>query len=958
MTDPKALARELERAVDGEVRFDAGSRAIYSRDASNYRQVPIGVVLPRHKEDIVATVRLCREADVPVLPRGGGTSLAGQCTNTAVVMDTTKHMREVLEVDPAAKRARVLPGAVLDDLRSEANRHGLTFGPDPATHDHCALGGMLGNNSCGPHSILAGKTVDNVVELEVLTYDGARFRVGPTPEEELERVVVAGGRRGEIYGALREIRDRHADEIRARYPDIPRRVSGYNLDDLLPERGFDVAKALVGTEGTCVTYLEATLRLVDWPAGRALLVLGYPDVYAAADHVPRILEQGPIALEGLDRELIRYMRVKGLREENLRLLPEGGGWLLVEFGGATRAEADEKARKALDRLRGESDAPTSRLYDDPADEATVWQIRESGLGATARVPGERDTWPGWEDSAVAPEKLGGYLRDLRELFEEHGYAASLYGHFGQGCVHTRIPFDLVTAAGLEDYRRFMDEATDLVLSYGGSLSGEHGDGQARGEWLPKMYGDDLVAAFRDFKRAWDPAGRMNPGKVVDPDGMEEHLALGTSYEPRRVETSFRFPDDDGSFHRAVTRCVGVGKCRRLEGGTMCPSYMATRDEMHSTRGRAHALFEMLNGDEIDGWRDDHVEEALDLCLSCKGCRSDCPVNVDMATYKAEFRSHHYARRLRPRAAYAMGLIHWWARAASLAPRLVNAVAHAPGIGRALKWAGGIAPEREIPRFARRTFRRRWRARGGSKVTDGPRVVLFVDTFNDAFFPETLEAGVDVLEAAGFRVEVPDRVLCCGRPLYDFGMLDLARRQLRRVLDGLRPWIRAGVPVVGLEPSCLCTFRDELVAMYPEDPDARRLHDLATTFAELLGRGETAWEPPALEGKALLWGHCHQRSVVGMEPDLALLRETGLEVEHPVTACCGLAGAFGFERGHYDVSMAIGEHDILPRVREADPETRIVADGFSCRQQVLQATGRRPHHLAELLREAIGKEESG
>ncbi len=968
MTDPRALAHELEAGLDGEVRFDAGARAAYSRDASNYRQLPIGVVLPRHKEDVVTAVRLCHQAEVPVLSRGGGTSLAGQCTNVAVVMDFTKYMREVLEIDVTAKRARVLPGAVLDDLNGPAQARGLTFGPDPSTHDRCALGGMLGNNSCGPHSVMAGKTVDNVEELEILTYDGARFRVGRTSGEELERVIAAGGRRGEIYGTLRDLRDRHADRIRARYPDIPRRVSGYNLDELLPERGFDVARALVGTEGTCVVYLEATLRLVDWPRERALVVLGYPDVFTAAEDVPRIMEHDPLALEGLDGTLVGYMRRKGLREKGLDLLPAGSGWLMVEFGGDSRREANDRARQLAEALRTSGGAPNAALYRHEEDERTAWEIRAASLGATARIPGRRDTWPGWEDSAVHPESLGPYLRDFRALLDRYGYEAAMYGHFGQACVHTRIPFDIRTAAGLRDYRSFMDEATDLVLAYDGSLSGEHGDGQARGEWLPKMFGPELMDAFREFKRAWDPDGRMNPGKLVDARSMTDDLAEGTSYRPRDPSTRFAFPDDDGSFARAASRCVGVGKCRALEGGTMCPSYMATREETHSPRGRSRILFEMLNGAELDGWKDEHVRSALDLCLSCKGCKSDCPVSVDMATYKAEFLSHRYEGRLRPRHHYTFGLVYWAARAGSMVPRLTNFLTRSPGLARITKAIGGVARERDVPELAARPFRRRFRERqrrdrrGGvglesrnapaGPAAAGRRVLLFPDTFNNFFFPETLEAGVRVLEDAGCRVEIPPRILCCGRPLYHYGMLDLARRQLRQILDTLRPWIEAGVPMVGLEPSCVATFRDELHGMFPDDRDAARLRDLTYTLAGFLGRERLDWDPPALKGEALLWGHCQQRSVIGMEAEVELLERMGLDVARPNTGCCGMAGSFGFESDHYGLSIAVGEHGLLPEVRAAGDDVVLVADGFSCREQCIQTTGRQPRHMAELLGDLI------
>ena len=675
LPDPvERLVVDLLNEVRGEVRFDPGSRALYATDASNYRQSPIGVVIPRDPEDVVAAVAVCRAHDVPILSRGGGTSLAGQTCNVAVVLDHSKYNNDLVELDVDGRRARVRPGLVLDELRRAAEAHGLTFGPDPATHDHCTLGGMIGNDSCGVHSVMAGKTEENVLELEVLTYDGTRFRVGPTDDETFGRIVAAGGRQAEIYRAMRDLTAAHEQAIRSRFPEIPRRVSGYNLPRLLPEHGFDVAKALTGSESTLVTVLEATVRLVESPAGRTLVVVGYEDVFAAADDVPHVMESGCIACEGMDDKLVRDVRQRGRHLDALHLLPEGRGFLLVEFGGADRAEADARARAFVAKLGARHPGAKPRSYDDPSDEARLWKVRESGLGATAMVRDKPMTAPGWEDSAVPPGRLGDYLRAIQALWHRYGYDADMYGHFGQGVLHCRVDFDLETAKGLQTFRRYLDDAARLVVDFGGSLSGEHGDGQARGELLPIMFGDELVGAFDALKGIWDPRWRMNPGKVVRPNPILSDLRLGTSYAPPRPRTWFRYPRDDESFAHAALRCVGVGECRRHDGGVMCPSYMVTREEKHSTRGRARLLFELLNGRELHGgWRNPAVEEALDLCLACKGCKHDCPVGVDMATYKAEFRAHHYAGRLRPRAAYSMGLIHWWARLAAHQPRLVNTV---------------------------------------------------------------------------------------------------------------------------------------------------------------------------------------------------------------------------------------------------------------------------------------------
>ncbi|HET7584018.1 MAG TPA: FAD-binding and (Fe-S)-binding domain-containing protein [Gemmatimonadaceae bacterium] len=971
--DVAALEARLRANLRGEVRFTDGDRALYATDASNYRQTPIGVVIPRDVDDVVTTIAIARELHAPVLPRGCGTSLAGQCCNVAVVLDFTKYMHQVLDVDAELRLARARPGAILDSVRDAARAHGLTFGPDPATHDHCTIGGMIGNNSCGVHSVMASfagtgaRTSDNIRELDIVTYDGHRMRVGPTSEEDLQRIILAGGRRAEIYARLKRLRDRYGDLIRERYPHIPRRVSGYNLDELLPENGFNVARALAGSEGTCVTILEATLELIPEPPVRSLLVLGYPDVFAAGAHVPTVLRYRPIACEGIDDQLVHYMERKGLHARDVQILPEGNGWLLVEFGGSTREEADQFAHDLMDELRRAPDAPSMKLFDDPDEEHVIWAVRESGLGATAFVPQLPDTWPGWEDSAVHPDHLAGYLRDLRALFDKYGYQAALYGHFGQGCVHCRIPFDLVTHEGVANFRAFMEEASDLVLRYGGSLSGEHGDGQARAELLPKMFGEELMGAFREFKSLWDPEWRMNPGKVVSPYPLDSNLRIGTEYHPASPETHFHFPADRGDFSRAALRCVGVGECRRVGGGTMCPSYMVTREEKHSTRGRARLLFEMLRGETItDGWQSEAVKDALDLCLSCKGCKSDCPLNVDMATYKAEFLSHYYDEHRRPRSAYAFGLIPLWARAASHAPGLVNFLTQTPGLRSVAKAVAGIAPERGIPRFAATTFRERFGAQrenrtGGSAASgaapsarrDGnPDVLLWTDTFNNHFHPDTLGAAVDVLEDAGFHVRVPAATLCCGRPLYDYGMLDRARSWLQHTVRALRSDIEAGTPVVVLEPSCAAVFRDELLNLLPHDADAQRLSAQTFLLSELLAEHAPHYRPPTLHRKAVVHGHCHHTSVMKFTAEQEVLDAMGLDYELPPSGCCGMAGGFGFEREHYDVSVRCGERVLLPAVRAAGRDTLIIADGFSCREQIAQGTGRRALHLADVLQLAI------
>ena len=1005
-----ALAADLRRRVRGEVRFDVGERALYTTDASNYRQIPIGVVRPHDAEDLEATVSVCAEHGAPITPRGAGTSLAGQACNVAVILDCSRHLRRILSLDPAARTARVEPGVVLDDLRADARRHGLTFGPDPATHDRCTLGGMLGNDSCGAHSLTAGRTADNVVSLDVLTYDGLRLRVGRTEEAELERVIAAGGRRGQLYGDLRGLRDRLGDEVRARFPRIPRRVSGYGLDRLLPEQGFDVAAALVGTEGTCATILEATVRLVPSPGHRSLLLLGYPDLFAAADAVPAVLATDPIGLEGVGGRMFEAMRSNRAYAEGLGLFPEGDGWLLAEYGADDEAAAAGLARAAEERLRREAAWGSSTLLTAPADQARAWRLREAALGATAQPAGLPARWPGWEDSAVPPDRLGDYLRRLTSLLDGHGYRHAVYGHFGEGCVHLRADFDFGSPSGIAAFRGFMGEAADLVVGFGGSLSGEHGDGQARAELLPRMYGESLVAGFEAFKRAWDPAGRMNPGKVVRPNPLDADLRLaGSRGRPRDPRTQFRFPDDGGSLSAATIRCVGVGACRRESGGLMCPSYQATREERHSTRGRAHLLYEMLRGELVTaGWRSREVKEALDLCLACKGCRGDCPVGVDVATYKAEFMSHFHAGRLRPRSAYTMGLIHAWAHLAAGAPELANAALGLPILGDLARLTAGVDRRRRVPRFAPQTFRAALAAGrraavasnltaaarspaapsaatpseaapfspsagpavpptesaatgsaaaasalGASAAGSRPRVVLWPDTFNEHFHPDTAMAAVRVLEAAGYAVEVPEGDLCCGRPLYDYGFLGQARRLLRGALTALAPAVDAGLPMVVLEPSCASVFRDELVGLYPDDERARWLGRRTFTLGEFLAGHGPSFALRRLGGAAVYHGHCHQKALAGTAGDEEMLRRAGLQVAQPESGCCGMAGAFGFEAGeHCDVSLRIGERALLPAVRAADEGDLIVADGFSCREQITQATGRPTLHLAEALARAL------
>jgi FAD/FMN-containing dehydrogenase/Fe-S oxidoreductase len=941
--DRRELARELTRRVSGEVRFGDGSRALYANDASSYRQVPLGVVVPRTVDDVIAAVGVCRERGAPVFARGAGTGLAGQTVNEAVVLDFSKYLRRIVELDHEAHRARVEPGLVLDRLRERAEEHDLTFGPDPATHSRCTLGGMLGNNSCGVHSIIAGVTADNVESLDVLLYDGTRLRVGRGDD------AVQGPGAAEITAQLRGIAERWGDRIRTGFPHIPRRISGYNLDRLLPEAGFDVAAALVGTESTCCFVLGAELKLIPSPQHRSLVLLGYDAPWTAADHVPEVMEFGPIGLETFDQRLVDNELRKGFRRHP-ELLPGGRAWLLVEFGADSREEADAQAERlqAAMRRKRSPEHVDMKLYEDAGEIAQVWEIREGGVGHS-KVPGVHPAWPSWEDAAVAPERCGEYLRDFDRLVKDHGLEVSCYfGHVGHGCLHTRLDWDFSTRDGIRRYRSFMEAAADLVGSYGGSLSGEHGDGQARAELLDRMFGPELVTAFGEFKAVWDPEGRMNPGKVSDPYPLDTNLRMAPPYRPHRTTTYFSFQDDGGSFAAAAERCFGVGACRDQEG-VMCPSYQATFEERYSTRGRARLLFEMMRGDQLeDGWRSKEVLHALDLCLSCKGCRNECPVRVDMATYKAEFLAHHYEHRLRPRQAYALGLIMDWARVASRTPRLANAVAGS----RMGKLLAGVAPERTPPQFADEPFTS-WFARRPAPAAGGRRVILWPDTFTNYFEPRIGRAAVEVLEAAGCAVELPRGALCCGRPLYDFGMLKLARRRLEQILERLRPEIRDGVDIVGLEPSCVDVFRDELLNLIPHDEDAKRLSKQTFSFVEYLTE-RIDWTPPPLDARVVVQGHCHHRAAEkDMRHDRTLLDRLGVDYEVLDTGCCGMAGSFGYHAGErYDVSVAVAEHRLLPALRATPEATVVVADGFSCRGQISQLAGREPLHVAELVQRSL------
>ena len=970
----ESLLKESLRgaAASDLVRFDLGSRALYASDSSNYRQLPIGVVFPRDAADVEAALAACRKTGAAVLPRGAGTSLAGQCVNVAVVFDYSRHMNSLHELDAAKQLARVQPGIVLDRLRDAAEVHHLTYAPDPATHSRCTPGGIIGNNSCGVHGLLGGKAVDNVESLDIVLYDGTRMTVGATPSGELDALIRSGGRVGQIYAGLAGIRDRYAALVREKFPRIPRRVSGYNLDELLPENNFHVARALVGSEGTCANIVSATLNLIASPPFRVLTVLGFSDAFLAADAVPLALEHKPIGLEGFDHLLVEFMRRKGLALRDLDRLPAGIGFLLVEMGAWSEEEARVMAESLARAAQSWPSPPVAHICT-PEEAASVWHVRESALGAMVFVPGEPDRWEGWEDAAVPPAQLGNYLRAITKLMAEYGFRSPLYGHYGQGCVHTRINFDFTTAKGIATYREFIDRAADVVVSFGGSLSGEHGDGQARAALLPKMFGPELVAAFREFKMLWDPDNRMNPGKlsdavrVYDPTENLRHAphfdrapsnlsGVGSHDGQIGWETNFAFAKDGGSLTRATERCVGVGACRNTAGGVMCPSYRATGEEQHSTRGRAHLLWEMLSGAlRQEGFQSRAVHEALDLCLSCKACKSECPVQVDMAACKSEFLAQRYKGRPHPLHHYIFGFADRLARYGALAPALTNAILTGPITSPLIKRIAGVARERQLPRLAPKSFQKaRISSANLVQKAAAPQVLLWPDTWNNYYHPQSLEAAESVLALAGFRVETPRGHICCGRPLYDFGLLRAARSYLAEVLRRMTPQIDAGLPFIFLEPSCASVFKDELLELFPTDTRALRLSEQVWLFADFLAARAPGFAKDRLRranggANILLHGHCHHKAVFGGPGnEIALLREAGAQVELIDAGCCGMAGPFGFEAGKFEVSKAIANQGLLPAIEAASPTTIIVADGFSCREQIDQLTHTKALHIAEVL----------
>lgn len=949
---------QIEAAITGEVGRSRRELAQYSTDASNYRVVPAAVVYPKTEADVVEILRICREHGVPFTSRGGGTSVAGNSIGTGIVADFSRYFTK-FEIDAEARTATVQPGVVMSELQAAAAKYGLRFGPDPSTQNRATFGGMIGNNACGPHAVAYGRTADNVIALRGIDGRGRLFTAA-TEAEIATGLLPEPENSAAVHRSVAQLVDSHLADIRQNLGKFSRQVSGYSLEHMLPESGRDLAKMLVGSEGTLAVITSAKLRLVPIAQAPSLIALGYPDMPTAADAVPAILRHQPLAVEGIDAELVEVVRrAKGSVPE----LPAGNGWLLVEVG-AHEGEPIEIVQQRIDAIVADANSAAVKVLPAGPAATEIWRIRADGAGLGGHTPAGDPAWPGWEDSAVPPENLGPYLRKLQALLDELELCGLMYGHFGDGCMHVRINFPFDRPNGTATFRDFLERAADLAIAHGGSLSGEHGDGRARSELLARMYPPEIIQLFQAVKELFDPENLLNPGVLVDPEPIDANLrrpqATSIGYAG-----GFHFREDAGDFTRAVHRCTGVGNCRAdrtAAGFFMCPSYQATHSEKDVTRGRARVLQEITNGELIAGFADSAVREALDLCLSCKACAADCPMGVNIAKYKSETLFRGYRGKLRPRTHYVLGNLPVLARLVEALHLggLANAVLSISPLRKLAFRLAGIDPRREMPGFATRPFSKisgSLRAGGVPGNSDNRYVMLWADSFSETLDTRGAQAAVAVLQKAGYTVLIPPAQVCCGLTWISTGQLNIAKRKLQQLLEVLAPFAASGIPIVGVEPSCTAVLRDDLLDLLPEDNRSRVVSAATYTLAELLttpapvGPGDRL-ELPDLEGLTVVaQPHCHQYSVMGWQAEEKLLARMGAQVTR-VSGCCGLAGNFGMEAGHYEVSVRVAENDLLPKLNAAPADAVYLADGFSCRTQAEQLAGDIGVHFAELLRDGF------